>query len=451
MGILDRFRARKNEVVVPPVSRDAPPRPLREFVYLDESSLRSLLSSQTGEVTESRSEQSGDSRQGQIEATLGANMPMLTKGELKSSFQTANSSTLQTSRKATVQSWFRELHGLPGLRLIEPGHSVPEITIVEDLLAVTDPSILLPTNALDRGKLVEFRVKLSADPVFHLGTVMSEMTGILDESPELFAGNSAVNAIGEAQRINKVLQRLLAGLIPIRAEAIDYVTVTIEGVEYLTNKAATAALGLPHQRVEIVGVTEHDAYWKDIRRVLFAQAEFTMLCRIARSGLHATWTPVKLGDLFHQMAPSLVDDINAASLTPFRDAASGHKVNTNELKLAHALKLYADLLRAEAGQQLTGDQVDELDRMVALLTSRAATAEGHRSAFTLMRETIAAMLPLTSSADDDAGLREEARTASGLPLFPSLTASETTSIGAPLDLPDDAPRLLDVEVVAIYW
>lgn len=452
MKLIDRLKGRLSWRKASAPTPVAPARPLREFVYLDEVSLRSLLSSQTGEVTDTKSEQSSDAQQIQLDSTIGAHATLLAKAELASRFQTTNSSTLQTSRKATVQSWFREFHSLPGLRLIEPGHEAPVTADTSDLLAIENISILAPAATLERGALVEFRVKLSADPVFHLGTMMSEFTGMVDDSPELFVGNSALASVNEAQPINKILQRLLAGLIPIRAEAVDYAVVKIDEVEYVAHRASVAGLGLNERRLEIVGVTEHLAYWKDIRRVLFAQAEFTMLCRVARNGLQPSWTPVKLGDLFQAVAPDMVDQINAASLTPFLGDNTGTSVNTNELLLGDTLRRYKALLFARSGTQPIPEQDAKLDEAVTDLMPRAATAEGQRSAFQIIKDLVADVVELQLEPDEDAQLREEARMTSGLPLFPSMTNGMTTVIGGKLALPNDAsPRLLDVEVVAIYW
>ena len=446
--IKSRFSWRK--IPAPPLVSSA--KPLREFVYLDEVSLRSLLSSQTGEVTDTKSEQSSDAQQVQLDSTVSAHTPLLAKAELASRFQTTNSSTLQTSRKATVQSWFREFHGLKDLRLIEPAHEAPIVTNTRDLLAIDDISILAPAMVLERGALVEFRVRLSADPVFHIGTMMSEFTGMVDDSPELFVGNSALASIGEAQPINKILQRLLAGLIPIRAEAVDYVVVKIEDVEYVAHRTSVAGLGLSERRLEVVGVTEHLAYWKDIRRVLFAQAEFTMLCRVARSGLQESWTPVKLGDLFQVFAPDMVDKINAASLTPFLGGNTGTSVNTNGILLNDALRHYKQSLLVISGTQPSPEQEAKIEDAITHLVSRAATAEGQRSAFQTVRDLVASTSGLQLQPDQDSQLREQARMASGLPLFPSITNGMTTIIGGQTTIPSAiSPRLIDVEVVAIYW
>lgn len=453
MNIANWFRTRfgQQKIGIPVAERR--PVPLREFVYLDEVSLRSLLSSQTGEVTDSKSEQLSDSLQANLDSTLGVNAPMLAKGEVNSRFQTANSSTLQTSRKATVQSWFREFHDLKDLRLIEPIADARPVNDIDELLGLDNRSVKAAASDLTRGSLVEFRVKLNADPVFHLGTMVTEFSSMVDDAPELFLGNNVISSIFEAQRVNNILQRLLAGLIPIRAEILDYSSVTISGVEYIVHNDTIGSLNLVQQRLEVVGVTEHLAYWKDIRRVLFSGAEFTMLCRVARDGLQASWTPVKLGDLFRKVAPDMVETINAASRSSFTGGNSGStSINTNELLLNEALTIYKDRLLLASGKILSADEHSLIDDEIALLAPRAATVSGQRSAFQTVLDRLRVVADVQIDASVDAELRHEARTQSGLPLFPSISNNMTTMIGG-TPPPPDAPeaRLLDVEVIAIYW
>jgi hypothetical protein len=86
-----------------------------------------------------------------------------------------------------------------------------------------------------RGELVEFRVRLAADPVFRFGTLMTEVSGMADEHPLMFAENNAFGFLNQMEPVNRILQRLLAGLIPIRAKAVDYVVVMIDDVEYVVH------------------------------------------------------------------------------------------------------------------------------------------------------------------------------------------------------------------------
>lgn len=434
------------------ITRRATTSPLREFVYLDEVSLRSLLSSQTGEVTDTRSEQSSEDTQLNIDSAVGFKAPGFSKADLGSRYQTSNSSTLQTSRKATVQSWFGELHRIDGLRLVEPGHDSAVFADLTELLAMEDKSVIIPASDLQRGALVEFRVRLRADPIFHLGTIMSEFAGIADETPEMFGKSGVLQQLDTFMPINRVLQRFLAGLIPVRCEALEHVAVEIEGVEYVVRRDSLDGLELSSKPLEIVGLTEHLAYWKDLRRVLFSEAEFTILGRVARTGLQDIWTAIKLGDLFRVIAPNFDEQIATASKIPFGSAGRSVSVNVNELALRQALYLYRDKFLEALGSTLNPEQESALMSEIERLLPRASSATGQRSAFQVVHDMLTADTASTLNPADDSAMRIHVRDVSGLSLFPALSNS-TVTIGDDQieDEEDQAARLLDLEVVAIYW
>jgi hypothetical protein len=432
-------------------SEDLADNVMREFVYLDEVSLRSLLSSQKGGVTDSTSEQRTSGRQAELEGKASVESAFLAKAEVASRYQTSNSSTVQTSRKATVQSWFREFLAIPGLRTIHPPEEVKTAKDLDDVKRQTDPSTLSRSADLQRGALVEFRVRLSADPVFHLGTMVSEFTGMAEDYPDMFAAGDGLATLREVQPMSKILQRLLAGLIPIRAEAIDYSVIEIDGEEFIVHNEVLGNVEIERKPLLIVGVTEHMAYWKDLRRVLFSDAEFTMLCRISRDQLQRTWTPVKLADLFRTVTPDLVNQINAAGRVPFGASQSAVESPPINAKMLDALTAYKTALLEAAGKTLTEDQGRDIDAEILRLQERAGSAYEQRAAFGQLHATLVSMTDLGIESSKNLEIRDQARNTSGLPLFPHLTASilQPSTPAPAAEEPDE--RLLDVEVIAIYW
>ncbi|MFK4255718.1 DUF6414 family protein [Agrobacterium tumefaciens] len=430
----------------------ARPEPLREFVYLDEVSLRSLLSSQVGGVTDTTSEQKVAADLGELQAKLGSDA-LIGKAEISSRFQTSNSSTLQTLRKATVQSWFRELYNKPGLRMMELIDNVDAFVDLEDLNRCRNASIAVNSDELKRGLLAEFRVKLSADKVFHIDTLVSEFVGMAKDYPRIFEAGNAVVDMGEIEAIGKLLQRLLAGLIPIRGVAVDYCVLDIDGTEYVVHKKAIENLDVDTKPLVIVGVTEHLAYWKDIRRVLFSEAEFTILCRFSKSGLQQSWLPVKLADLMKDFAPDIADQLNSASRITFDRTPATRKESVNERQFGIALHQYASDLLATFHKSMEDVDFDAIIGMIGSLKERGDTVSCQVSAFTAIRAKISEMVGQNVDAEIDAGLRETARNLSGLSLFPSqakAAGDQSDRIAAPkLPAPDE--RLLDVEIVAMYW
>jgi hypothetical protein len=438
--------------VVPNQTTADPKRPdLREFIYLDEVSLLSLLSSQKGEVTDSKSEQATEGSEASIDATAGVNPGVIAKAEITSRYQTNNSSTIQTSRKATVQSRFRDLHVIDGLRIIQPVLVEAPASDIESLRNTKTLSKLAPAAELRRGKLVELRVKLAADPVFHLGTMVSEFTSMAEDYPDMFAAEGGLATLQEVQPINKILKRLLAGLVPIRAIAVDYVVVEIDEIEYVAHKKLIEGLGLKNRPLAIVGVTEQEAYWKDLRRVLFSEAEFTVLARISHSGLKHSWTPVKLADLFTDVAPDLVDQINAAGRVPFGTASSKPNESSSDSKLDAALSHYVDSLLREIKKSPESDQTKAIAKRIKELKTRSATVSDQTSAFALLTKHVLELVGGEINSTRALELRSAAREAVGLSLFPTGNSLSQVKPTAPEPRGDDDPLLLDVEFVAIYW
>ncbi|MBL4761013.1 MAG: hypothetical protein JKY80_09275 [Mariprofundaceae bacterium] len=430
-----------------------PDDPLREFVYLDEVSLRSLLSSQVGEVKDSTSKQTSDTLGVDVGSTVSAGIPQVGRSELISRFQTSNSSTLQTSRKATVQSWFRDFYKIKNIRLIEPVPAADAVSNLEELAAIKETSKVIKSSDLTRGELVEFRVKLAPDPIFHLATMMSEFSGMAEDYPEMFSEKNALKALKEAQPVNKILQRLLAGLIPIRAEAIDYVVVEIDDVEHVVHRSVVSGLNLDEKQLEIVGVTEHLAYWKDIRRVLFSEAEFTILCRISRDALHNSWTPVKLADLFKNLVPGLVEQINSAGDSMFDDAQTENGTeNSSEKIFLHALNVYKGAILRETGKELPEEQEEQVFQEIIAQRAKVISVSTQRDAFSVIKSRLEGIVGATVDATKDLELREAAREKAGLPLIPSLIQPAGIIDHPQLQEHGDTETcMLDVEIVAIYW
>ena len=364
---------------------------------------------------------------------------------------------MQTSRKAIVQTLFKELRDEKDLdyALVVRTKPVQRFKSAKEILSTVGSDLAVPASCFERGALVEIEVTLEVDPVFKLGTLISEYTAMAEENPAMFeqAGEVGQSMLRKAQPVNKILQRLLAGLIPIRAQAVRYSVVSAGGREYVVHNDAIADLDVERRPLEVVGVTEHLGYWKDIRRVLFSSGMFTMLCRVSRDGLQKTWTPVKLADLFREVAPSLVDQINATSRANMSGMSTPATDDAHSEALGRALSIYKDKLLSASGSELSTIAEKELAAIIAELTAGTISPSKQRQTFAEVRDLIYASIGESApEGDADLHVRQEARKEARLSLFPSL---EVQSFAPPPRVPtscdDGDERLLDVEVVAIYW
>lgn len=427
-------------------------RPLREFVYLDEVSLTSLLVSQKDTIPEQVTSGRLTSDEAELHSRASVGVAA-TKIESTARYQTTNSNSVESSRKAVVQTLFNEFRDDHELQLIlEDNGDPPEPIVVDD----DGRPIAIPgwaSDSIQRGGLIEVTVTLDVDPVFKLGTMVSEFSAMAADYPEM-AGQAGSEMLRAATPVNKVLDRLLAGLIPLRASAVNLSAITVDKSEYIVRTADITELDLPRRPVEIVGVTEHIGYWKDIRRVLFSSGEFKILCRVSRSGLHRTWTPVKVAHLFEDVAPTLVDQIDAASRMGSAGATTAI-VRDHRLSLLRALTKYVELVAERQSSELQRPTPDEL-MSVAAAVGADASLTAQRDAFRAVRDQLEHFNPeLELDASTDLELRRSAREAAGLSTLPSLQASRGSSDGeSPMQVADarrEDARLIDVEVVAIYW
>ena len=404
--------------------------PLREFVYLDEVSLASLLASQKGEATENVTSQSGDESTTEVGGKVSSNTPMMPSAEVSSRFQTTNSNSLQTVSKATAQSRFRELHKFEYLRKIRPVKVVKSATSLDNLKDGDFKHTCYKASDLKRGDLVEFKVQLSASWIFQISTMVAEFSEMFDQSPTIFMESVNFRDLYQAKNANKIISKLLAGLIPVDGVVSDYVVIDDGEEKVIVHRDAISDLPIENSALRIVGVTEHLAYWKDIRRVLFADNEFTMLCRLSRSGVQNDWNPIKVADIFRDFAPDLARQIETSSRAAMTQSASTKR---------------ADIVEPIAAQLA-------LDRSIAALLLENTSAEGQRAAFAKVKALIEASTQLEIDPSVDFDAREAVRRNLDLPLFPrSQTYNHETKISESSTFEEEPRNLLDVEVIAIYW
>lgn len=428
---------------------------LREFLYLDAVSLHSLLVSQNATIPESVSQAISRSDEAEINGSValkaGSELVGVASVESSTRYQTSNSNSTQSSRKAVIQTLFKELRELPlDFKLATAGALPPAANGVHELALAGQPGVE-PAAGFTRGTLVEVEVELAVDPVFKLGTMMTEWTAMADDFPQMFGNGGLIEFLRGSQPIMKVLDRFLAGLIPIRATATDYVVAEVGDVEYVVHRSTLGALPIPTRPLQIVGVTEHIGYWRDIRRVLFSRAKVTILCRVARDGLQAKWTPVKLADLFSEVAPDFVDMINAVEAPTADSAQTSATAHGIIHSFAPTLLAYTEAFIPADGEW-TPEAGAKLHEKIAALSGEATDVASQRIAFDSLRDFITGTLGVEApAADEDQRARETARQAAGVSLLPTtmdlLAGSETPTT----ENTRSEALLLDTEVIAIYW
>lgn len=314
MSLITRFRARLRQWRRKQASRRQKSE-LREFVYLDEVSVYSLIASRLGPIAAEFTETETVSLQGEVGSSLGAGLGFAKAG-VNSRVLDIHSQGSQVLRRSIVQTTFKELYELEmeslAMRPMSKDLKPPVIRSLDDFKAASadlaNDGWIVDPDYLTRGQLLEVEVQLEADAIFRVSEVFSAISEIIEESPETFGLDSYVD-LNQMKSIERIFGKLLVGLVPIRGRAMDYVVAEFgekvwivhrKILDELTNVEMPQALPL-----YVVGVAEHSLFWKDIRRILFSKARFRALCRMAQDGLQDSWTPVKLAHVLESVMPGL--------------------------------------------------------------------------------------------------------------------------------------------------
>ena len=441
---------------------------LREFIYLDEVSLQSLLVSLHGELTEKKSITDSTSNTRNVGGNIDTNNLAPLKLGFTAQYQSGKSSATQTETKATVQSWFRELYETPNILGVQPLEDDAQTMTVKssaDIIPGDHPNYCIRSSELQRGTLVELKVALATDPYFNVVTSISEFFKLSENISDL-------NGYSEIKWQIELLQQLLAGLIPIKAEILNYHALKVGDDTYLVHedKVKVTEVSSSKIKVNLVGVTELSAYWKDIRRVLFSNQEFRILCRISRPGLVQDWNPIKLLDLFGTFIPQeeihnlketlklLSYNVDAASTAETDndannvDAASTAETdNDANSKMRLALEEYIKSSCKHAGGEIGSDEVEGIIEEV-LEVLKGNFDEGSMGDRKVLYEKVdreLASLDIDVPSDIRVTLREGSNKKAGLShrLFTSASSEakkvEEKSVAEEL--------FIEAEIIAIYW
>jgi len=417
---------------------------LREFVYLDEVSVFSLIASRLGPIATEFTE----NERASLKAEVGGAGGSLEAGS-------------QVLRKSTVQTTFKELYEIErdslALRPIEHHVMLPRIKDIQEAIRMKDvlgaDGLIVDPEELSRGTLIEVEVQLEASDIFRVSSVLSTILEIIDENPAMFGVETANFAQGKAA--GRVLDKLLVGLVPVSGVAVDYEVVVVDNKEWIIHQELLSSLSgagsLQTFPLHVVGVAEQSLFWKDVRRALFSNARYRVFCRLAQDNLTKSWTPVKLAHILDLVKPGLgdqLDSLGSVVLATMISAGASEPTDDRRQFIRDALTTYAKSLSEHYKIPVTTDEL-----MVSGIPSEAAcdnfdTVEARRQAFT----EVSTFLKERSPTDFDpvvvARYRSDAILQAGLDLLGRPMSSKTAPA---TPLPGKEKRFLDSEFVGIYW
>ena len=442
----------------------------REFIYLDDISVLSILASHQGGISTEFTENQTTSLSSEVKGSLSAGV-LGTKANLGTNLRTSEAEVFQVARKAIIQSSFKELYDIEHAALpLRPASTdeLPSVNSEQDLEGLLGSSrvngLLIDPTTLHRGDLLEFDIELEADPIYRVATIITTFLDIMSDNQDLF-GNAVATQVPEVRSIARLLENLLTGLVPIRGRLVDYVWVEICGREVLAHESLLCYIAeelRPNANsAYLVGVTQRDLFWKDIRRVLFSQARYTVFCRLAASGLSKGWNPIKMADVFSGLSSDfegvlqgLGDEMMSAFSEGMRSTDSGANLssdsdecNDNLQRDEHLLRRYAESLAAYHSETIDPFAVEALITGIPRTENWLDSVDGYRPVFDEVTRRVERSLGVETPRPAISTLRTEVLPCSG---HESASGPEGSSSIEESDEPGQE-RFLDSEIIAIYW
>ncbi len=436
--------------------------PLREFVYLDEVSVYSILASRKGPIATQFTESQTVSLNSEVVSSVGVGLGS-TKATADTKLQSGRVQNTQVLRKAIIQTSFKDLYDIEsaGLALRPPeADEVPQvnnIADIENLDPIDGGSWLVDPSEISRGKLLEVEVELEADPIFRIASVVATLREFIEDNEQLF-GHEIVAQLAHMRSIAQLLDSLLIGLVPIRGHLVDYLSAIIGGRNVLIHRSLLDQLG-PGAQIEthtafVVGVAQHDLFWKDIRRVLFSKARYTVFCRLATEGLADRWQPVKVAGVLAGIVPQFDEAINEFGEWAHRAMINAPPSSpaTTSLHLhdhRRVIEQYVELLTERHCQTLAPNFTNQLFQDILPERGWLSSVDSRLRILKEVTRRVDEDLRVTTSGELAYELREAVLGPASLqgilaPQLPSGFGSNNNPSLCP-------ERFLDTEIIAIYW
>ena len=456
-GIKGWFRNRNR-------SRSMSSEPLREFVYLDEVSVYSLLASRKRGIATQFTESQTASLNSELGSSLNIGFAAL-GSKLDEKTQSSQSQASQVIRKATVQTSFKELFDLEkgNLSLTSTHSTTRDQLIIEsasdierNFEALAKDKRIVDITRIKRGDLLEDKVELEADPLFRMTTVITTLYELMGDRDDVF-GSVPAGQVREAYAIGQVLERLLAGLVPLRGRIVDYEAIKLGDSEILAHRSLREQLEASYSNifrpVYVTGVAHHGLFWKDIRQVLFSGSQYSVFCRLATEGLKEDWQPVKVADMFEGVISDFKAAINnfgeIARVTMEGqgkvDAPTQHPDRYPGMEL---VKEYVELLGAFHQKSVSSDFTETKIIPVVPAINWLSSVVERRAVFDEVTNLVEKELETETPGEIRHSLRENVLSKPNLGVIP---ADMTSAQGIESTTGVHSERFLDTEIVAIYW
>jgi len=256
---------------------------LREFIYLDEVSVVSLLASLTREITESRTDSETIESQKRYRFRLRAFTSQIPGFDASRERLNINRDTEEVVRKSEIQSKFDELYGE---------------TADNFQLAAGQSEVCIPVSELQEGGVLELKIEFSAHELYHLYKAYRYIFDVLEDHVEEFDA--------EQKQIIELMGSLFGDQIPVVGEAVNYRVVENEIRSLDTIEDDEEA-----EPLQIVGTLDPDMLWQEASTFLYEENQFTAYVRVPEAEFQNDWDPLKLTRVIRSISEEIGDSLSS--------------------------------------------------------------------------------------------------------------------------------------------
>ena len=437
---------------------------VREFIYLDDISVYSILASRKGSIATEFTENQTVSLNSDVRTSVGVGIDA-THAKVGSSSQSGHVQGSQVLRKAIIQTSFKELYDIEcSTLLLKPQNDreVPKVRLIDDIERrfeqLCREGWLVDVSSLRRGNLLEVDVELESDPIFRMTSIITTLRDLIADNEEMF-GRDVTKNLPKMQAMAQILDSLLVGLVPIRGRLTKYSWTTVGNRHVLIHEFLAAQLqshgAFAQYPVFMVGVAQGNLFWKDIRRLVFSRSEYTAFCRLSVSGLADSWSPVKITEVLGGIIPQFDEIMREFSSSagrflsmPRSDKPFG--VDGESMDTRAIMREYAEKLTAHHEARLDSDEIKNVIGSIVFVDNWWRTVDGRRAVFSRATELIDAALGKETDGEVAYRMREDVLRNAGVSERVYVAERNTIWRGKP-ELVETKDRFLDSEIIAIYW
>ncbi|ELZ88821.1 hypothetical protein C453_01120 [Haloferax elongans ATCC BAA-1513] len=384
---------------------------LREFVYIDQRSVRSLLAStDSGRVAAEQTNRESNINTTQHSANLGAGAGPVNVGAGTNQTSQQGNETENVYSFDLIQSKFT--------RLYEHEEITPEISLNPDGGYELEEDI--KSSKLERGDVLEFRGTIQLHPLYRVYRAIEYINTAVPDETDISEGDM------------RLIEESLGNKIPIE---IGVNGLSIDGNGSISGDSQGDSLN-------IVALLDESELWTEPIQTLASSKQYRIFCRV--ESIRPDWYPMKLVRVLESISSDLAETFNEdleSGLQAAMDRFEAQVETSNENTGADEQKLreFTEFLAERAERSIGDDRIDDIVGHAADAYSSEASVEFEQEV-ELQKQAYDSFNQILSEdefSEDSATLRSEFH--------------QQESPSQSNDSERDFTAHLEVNVIGVYW